>query len=147
TTSDSFTYTVSSNTGGGAKVTSAPATVTLNLAGRVWYVRNNAAAGGTGQSPAPFTTLAAAIAASTANDTIYVYQGSGLTTGLTTPSILKTGQKLIGQGAALIVNGSTLVPAGGFPLIASTVTLASGVSVAGIDMSTTTVNGIVGTNV
>lgn len=145
TTSDSFTYTVTSNTGGGATVTSAPATVTLNLAGRVWYVKNNGPAGN-GQSPTPFSTLAAATTASTASDTIYIYQGSG-TTGLTTPSILKTGQKLIGQGVALVVNGTTLVPAGGFPLLGSTVTLASGVTVAGIDMSMTTANGIVGTSV
>ena len=41
TTSDSFTYTVVSTAGGGGAVTSAPATASLTLAGRVWYVNNN----------------------------------------------------------------------------------------------------------
>src|SRR5205085_5767087 len=73
-TSDTFSYTVQSNTGGGAVVTSAAGTVTINLAGRVWYVLNNGL-GGNGQSQAPFLTLAQAQGASTASDVIFVYRG------------------------------------------------------------------------
>lgn len=145
-TSDSFTYTVSSNTGGGAAVSSAPATVSLTLTGRVWYVKNDSA-GGNGQSQSTFNTLAAAIAASTANDIIFVYQGSGTAANLSTASVLKAGQRLIGQGAILTVNGNNLVMPAGFPLIGGTVTLASGVTVNGIDMGTGTGNGIVGASV
>ncbi len=145
-TSDSFTYTVFSNTGGGAAVASAPGTVSLTLAGRVWYVLNNGAAGN-GQSQSTFNTLAAAVAASTANDTIFVYQGTGTTTNLATASVLKTGQSLIGQGVALVVNSQTLVAAGGFPLLGNTVTLATNVTVNGLDMTTGAANGIVGTSV
>jgi putative Ig domain-containing protein len=149
TTSDSFTYTVTSNTGGGTAVTSAPGTVNLTLVGRVWYVLNNGAAGN-GQSQSPFLTLSAAIAASTAGasatdtDTIYVYQGDGTITNLATASILKSLQSFIGQGVALVVNGNTLVGAGGFPLIGNTLTLANTVTVNGIDMSTAANSALVG---
>jgi large repetitive protein len=152
TTADSFTYTVFSNTGAGAAVTSAPATVNLTLVGRVWYVLNTAAGGGNGQSQSPFNTLSAAIAASTAGasatdtDTIYVYQGDGTTTNLATASILKSLQSFIGQGVALVVNSNTLVAAGGFPLIGNTLTLANTVTVNGIDMSTGANSALVGAN-
>ena len=146
TASDSFTYTVVSNTGGGAAIPSAPATATLTLAGRVWYVKNNGAAGN-GQSQSTFNTLAAAVGASTANDTIFVYQGGGTTANLTTAAALKTGQRLIGQGAALVVNGQPLVPAGGFPVLGNAVTLASGVTLAGFDLSTGAAAGLSGAGV
>ncbi len=145
-TSDSFTYTVVSNTGGGMAVTSAPGTVNLTLGGRVWYVKNDAAAGN-GQSQSPFNTLAGAVAASTANDTLYVYQGNGSSTNLATASTLKSGQRLIGQGAILTVNGNNLMVPGGFPLLGGTVTLATGVTLNGFDMSTGSANGVVGANI
>jgi hypothetical protein len=115
--SDTFQYTVTSNTGGTGPVTSAPATVTINLANRVWYVKNDSAAGGDGRSHQPFDTLAEAETASTANDYIFVYFGNGTTSGQNAGITLKTGQKLYGQGVALIVNGNTLVVAGSQPLI------------------------------
>jgi hypothetical protein len=150
TTSDSFTYTVTSNTGGGAAVTSAPATVNLTLVGRVWYVLNNAGVNGNGQSQSPFNVLSSAISASTAGttatdtDTIFVYAGDGTTNNLATASILKAKQNFTGQGTALTVNGNTLVNAGSFPLIGNTLTLANDVVVNGIDMSTTTNSALVG---
>ena len=147
TASDSFAYTVVSNAGGGgAGVTSAPATVSLTLAGRAWYVKNNGAAG-TGQSQSPFNTLSAAVAASTPADTIFVYQGSGTTANLATVSTLKAGQQLIGEGAGLALNGQPLVAAGGFPLLGNTVKLANGVTVAGLDLSTGTAMGLNGVTV
>jgi Bacterial Ig domain/Putative Ig domain len=134
-TSDSFTYTVTSNTGGGAAVTSAPATVMLTLSGRVWYVLNNVAMTGNGQSQNPFKSLAEAVSASTANDFIFVYQGDGTTANLGAAA-LKTGQSLIGQGVSLLVNGSTLVAAGSTPLIGGTVTLNGSTTARGFNLST-----------
>ena len=115
---DTFTYTVSSDTGGtGTPVTSAPGTVTVNLANRVWYVNNDSAPGGDGRSQAPFDTLAEAQAASTVNDHIFVYAGNGTNSGQNSGFIMKAGQRLYGQGIALVVNSQTLVAAGSQPLI------------------------------
>jgi hypothetical protein len=115
--SDTFTYTVTSNTGGQNPVTSAPATVTINLTNRVWYVKNDSAAGGDGRSHQPFDTLAEAQTASTVNDIIYVYFGNGTNSGQNAGFVMKNGQKLYGQGIALVVNTQTLVIAGSRPLI------------------------------
>ena len=116
TTSDSFTYTGTSNTGGTATPTSAIGTVNLTLLGRVWYVKNNG--GGTnGQSQSPFTTLAAAAAASTANDIIFVYNGDGSNSGQNAGITLKDGQQLLGEIAGLTVNTHVLVNAGSRPTI------------------------------
>ena len=143
-TNDTFTYTVVSN-----GVTSAPATVTLTLANRVWFVKNNGAAGN-GQSQSPFNTLAAAQTASATGDTIFVYRGNGTTSGQTAGIVLKNNQKLIGEGVALVVNTVTLVPAGTVPLISNTtaasdaVTLADGNTVQGLTITGATRDGIAG---
>ncbi|HYL72832.1 MAG TPA: DNRLRE domain-containing protein [Bryobacteraceae bacterium] len=136
TTSDSFQYQVTSDTGGtGTPTTSLAGTVSLTLANRVWYVKNNGSAGN-GQSQSSFQSLSAAIAAATTNDFIFVYQGDGTTTNLTTAFPLLTGQSLIGQGVALVVNGITLVGAGSPPLLGGTVTLNTTTTVRGLNLST-----------
>jgi uncharacterized repeat protein (TIGR01451 family) len=150
-TLDTFTYTVQSNTGGTpTPATSAAASVTLTLANRVWYVLNNGA-GGNGQSQSPFLTLAQAQGASTINDHIFVYRGSGTTTNLSNGILLKGGQRLIGQGIALVVNGFTLVAATSNPLISNGagigVTLADGNTIDGITVSSPTGVGISGSGV
>jgi hypothetical protein len=143
-TSDSFTYTVVSN-----GITSAAATVNLTLANRVWYVKNNGAAGN-GQSQNPFNTLAAAQAASLAGDIIYVYNGDGLTTGQNAGITLKNNQQLIGEGVALVVNTVTLKAAGTKPQITNTagdgVTLNNGNTLKGFTVTGTSSNAINGTN-
>jgi len=116
-TLDTFSYTVTSNTGGTGPVTSAPATVTINLANRVWYVKNDAAGGGNGQSHLPFNTLASAQTASTANDHVFVYVGDAVTTNQNAGFVLKNGQRLLGHGLALVVNTHTLVAAATQPQI------------------------------
>ncbi len=151
TTSDSFTYTVSSNTGGVAAVNSAAATVTLTLANRVWYVKNNAAGGGNGQSQSPFNTLATAGGtASTANDIIFVYNGDGTNTGQNAGITLKNGQQLLGEINGLTVNAQTLVAVGSRPTIGNSggaaVTVAAstangdrtGIFIKGLSMAGTT---------
>jgi len=143
-TSDSFTYTVVSN-----GITSAAATVNLTLANRVWYVKNNGAAGN-GQSQNPFNTLAAAQTASAIGDIIYVYNGDGLTTGQSLGITLKNNQQLIGEGVALVVNTVTLNAAGTQPQITNTtatsdvVTLADGDTVKGLTVTGATRDGIAG---
>jgi len=135
-TSDSFTYTVSSNTGGTSPVTSAAATVNLSLSNRVWYVKNNGG-GSNGQSQSPFTTLAAAGAASTANDFIFVYNGDGTNTGQNAGITLKNGQQLLGEANGLSV-GALTIAAGSRPTIGNaggdgvTITNVTGVFVKGL---------------
>ena len=148
--SDSFTYTISSNTGATPTPTSANGTVTLNLLNRVWYVKNNAAGGGNGQSQSPFITLVAAQTASTAGDIIFVYDGDGTTTGQNAGITLKNNQKLIGEAAGLTVNTFTLVGAGVRPSITNAtansdaVTLADGNTVKGLEIDSATRDGIAG---
>ncbi|MBI5741859.1 MAG: hypothetical protein HZA16_14240, partial [Nitrospirae bacterium] len=99
---DTFTYTA-----GGA-----PVTVTINLAERIWYVRNNDAGANQGNDQAPFLTLAQAGAASDVNDTIFVFAGNGTATGQNNGITLLSGQKLIGEGIGLSVNANQIVNAG-----------------------------------
>ncbi|MDP9193280.1 MAG: putative Ig domain-containing protein [Acidobacteriota bacterium] len=153
-TSDTFQYTVTSNTGGTGPTTSAPGTVTINLIDRVWFVRNNAAGGGNGQSHSPFNTLTSAQTASTANDFIFVHLGDGTTLNQNAGILLKNGQKLIGQGVALIVNGSTLVTAGTQPQIGNSggvgvtaTNLTGAVEIRGLNIGGTTDAITVSTNV
>ena len=142
TTSDSFTYTAVSN-----GVTSAPATVSLTLTNRVWYVKNNGAAGN-GQSQSPFNTLVAAQTASLAGDIIFVYNGDGTTTNQTAGITLKANQQLIGEGVALVVNTVVLKAAGTKPQISNTtaasdaVTINDGNTVKGLTITGATRDGI-----
>jgi hypothetical protein len=126
------------------------ATVTLNLANRVWYVKNDVG-GGNGQSQSPFGSLGLAASASTPNDIIFVYRGDGTATGQSSGIILKNGQSLIGQRVALIVNGNLLVAAGTAPLIGNgagnVVTLATGNTVSGLTINATTGAGILGAGI
>ena len=139
--SDTFTYTIASDTAGTGTPTAANGTVTLNLAGRVWYVKNDATAGGNGQSQSPFNSLASFTTAprvgpDQAGDIIYVYRGDGTTTNLNTGIALLDNEQLVGEGVALVVGIHTLVPAGASPQItkpaASVVTLGNGNTVRGI---------------
>lgn len=112
--------------------------VTVTIADCVWYVRNNAAAGGDGRSAAPFRTLAAAdVAATTAGATIYVYWGDGGTTGMSGGVTLATGQKLLGETEDLVVDGTTLETGNPDrqPSIVGAVELAGGNTVAGLTIT------------
>jgi len=134
-TSDNFTYTISSDTGATGTPATAIGTATLNMNGRVWFVKNNVAPGGNGQSQSPFNTLASAGAVSKIQDIVFVYFGDGTTNNLGAIS-LQTGQALIGEGNGLVVGSHSLVPAGSFPLIGNTTTLANFVTILGLDYST-----------
>ena len=95
--SDSFQYTISDG------ATTANGLVTINLKQRVWYVKNDATAGGLGRSSDPFDTLGEAQTASLAGDYIFVYYGDGSSTGQNAGIVLKDGQHLIGEHHGLAI--------------------------------------------
>jgi len=90
-----FTYTVCDNGNPGPSQCSAPATVTVTVAGPViWFVNGSAAAGGTGRLTDPFQTVGAASTAIGANlnQRVFVYAGT-YTQGIA----LNSGGWLVGQ--------------------------------------------------
>lgn len=111
--SDTFTYTLTDD--GLPTPASDNAVVTISLQQRVWYVRNDSAAGGLGRSADPFDTLVEAQTASAANDWIFVHFGNGATTGQNAGIALRAGQHLVGEHAGLSIpvnlngNGSPAV--------------------------------------
>jgi hypothetical protein len=110
-------------------------TVTLTVAGRVWYVRNTATAGGTGRSSDPFDTLAEAdTAATSTTDRIYVFRGDGSTTGHAGGVSLLDGQRLIGEAQDLQVGSDVLYDStpSQRPSITGTVAVEDGNTVTGL---------------
>jgi hypothetical protein len=99
-------------------------------------VKNNGG-GSTGRVDSPYTTLAAAQAASADNDTIYLFTGDGTTGGQSNGVILNhNGERLVGEGVALkasgVYNGATdpqLRAAGTAPKMSNT--LGAGVTISG----------------
>lgn len=91
TGNDSFTYTADNGFSNPAT-----ATVTLNVAGMVWFVNNNAVSNGDGRLSAPFKLLTN-VAGTAAGQTIFLYESATAYSGSIT--LLGT-QKLIGQDAS-----------------------------------------------
>jgi hypothetical protein len=150
---DTFNYTIASDTGSTGTPVQAVGTVTLNLAGRVWYVKNDGA-NGNGQSQSPFNSTSNFVNGARSGpdkpgDIIYIYRGDGTTTNLATGVVLLDNEQLIGEGVALVVNTHTLVGAGLAPqltLAAGTVIeLGNGNTVRGLT-ATGGANGISGTS-
>ncbi|HEX8338613.1 MAG TPA: Ig-like domain-containing protein, partial [Pyrinomonadaceae bacterium] len=93
---DSFTYTVTDPTG---KTDTATASFTVSDV--VWFVDNNAPAGGDGRLTGPYNSLASVSNASDLDepsDFIFVHEGSGAYAG---GIALEDSQRLIGQGTGL----------------------------------------------
>jgi len=99
---DTFTYTVTGFP---------PVTVTVSLAERIWYVRNDTTGGDLGTLMDPFATLAQAETAADNNDTIFVYATALGDTGQDLGITLQDGQKLLGEGVGLQINGFPVVDA------------------------------------
>jgi hypothetical protein len=138
---ETFQYTVTDN--GLPAPASAVGTVTLTRFERVWYVKNDAPAGGNGTSASPFNGILAAQLNDSdidgdltddldaANDYIFVYFGDGTATNQSGGLLLESGQRLVGEHVGLSLpvdlngNGSptNLVAAvpGNRPLINDTV--------------------------
>lgn len=128
---------------------STPATdtgrITFATTGCVWYVQNNTAAGGDGTSRTPFDTLDEAdVAATGTGDVLYVYRGDGTTTGYTDDVSLLASQRLLGQATALVVDGTSLVPAGSRPSIVGTVDVDDANTVSGLQIASSATPGIRG---
>ncbi len=152
TGADSFTFKVLED----AVDNGATETVNITIGGAVWFVKNNQAAGGLGRSNDPFDTLAEAQTASSAGHTIFVYAGTGTTTGQTAGIALKDNQQLIGESAGLTVvdpnnaGQSLVIPAvpASRPKIANTVAASNGIDLAannlvrGLDIISATETGI-----
>ena len=87
-------YTVQDN-GCPGTATSAPATITVNVAGPVvWFVNSAVGSNGTGTLSNPFNVLSAADAVDAANQGIFLYSSATNYIGALT---LNAGEKLIGQ--------------------------------------------------
>jgi YVTN family beta-propeller protein len=146
TANDSFQYVLTDN--GLPAPASSNVTVNLTFVGnRIWFVKNNAAAGGLGRSNDPFTTLAAAQTAANADgDRVFVYAGDGTTTGQNAGFVFaNNNQTLQGEAVALTtgttvngINNATLVAAGAQPLIGNAV----GIGVSFTNRIGTTVTGL-----
>lgn len=90
TGADSFNYTIDNGFSAPAN-----ATVTLNVAGVVWFVNNNAASNGDGRLGTPFK-LITNVAGTAAGHTIFVYESATAYSGSIN---LLANQKLVGQDA------------------------------------------------
>ncbi len=160
TGTDTFTYTVRDegldNIAGNADDLFDTATVSITVTNMVWYVDSGAAINGDGTSDNPFNIITAANlnGAGGAGDLDaagqYIYlKGSGNTAAFG----LEATQHLIGTDAALVVNGFTLAAATGTRSTltnnaGTTLTLASGNEVAGLNVNNTSAAGtaLSGTN-
>jgi hypothetical protein len=153
---DEFYYTLTNPTG------SDVGKVSLNIGGMVWFVNASASCPCDGRLTGPFNTLASFQAVNDGagnhpadNDNIFLYSGN-----YTGPVTLRTGQKLIGQGAsaslATIANvtvpaGSSALPTtgGGSPAITSSsnaINLGSNNTIRGLNIGNTTGTDIAGTS-
>lgn len=139
---DTFSYSVGSQT----------TIVSIIIENVVWFVKNDAAAGGDGTQAAPFDALADAESASSDNDFIFIYNGDGTNSNQASGITLKDGQKLIGEGVALQTStGFELVAAGTKAVITNTagnaVTLADDNEVKGLKIDSANNRGIKGSTI
>jgi VCBS repeat-containing protein len=145
---DTFTYTVTDEDDS-QNPKSATGTVTINVGTVVWYVNDSLSSAGTGQSTAPFNTLAAANSAAGSNSIVFLYQGNATYTGGLS---LHSGEDVYGQPHGLSVSGHGLVTAGGSnPTITNAsgdgIDLGEGSDVEAVNVSSPSGNGISATNV
>ncbi len=144
--SESFTYSVRDADG-----LTGTGVVVFNVGALVWYVDSTASsAGKDGSSLHPFTSAAdvsGATGPDLANQIIFFKEQAGDYGGMT----LLSGQQLYGSGATLTVNTVTINTAGSNTTFANgagdAITLANGVTVAGISIGTTSGAGIKGTSI
>jgi hypothetical protein len=135
---DSFTYTIAD--GGGL---TGSATVTLTVAGLVWFIDRNAPPGGTGTQASPFDEIADVNGPGGAGDPdgpnhiIYLHDRAAAidyVLGLE----LEPGQQLVGSGVPLVVGATTVLPATTPPTVehagGNAITLASGATVSGLNI-------------
>ncbi|HEU4558325.1 MAG TPA: invasin domain 3-containing protein, partial [Longimicrobium sp.] len=148
TTDASFTYTLRNGFG-----TVGPVTVTIPVSGIVWFVNANLAVNGNGRADSAFTTLPSALAVAQANQPIFLFSSATSYTGGT----LAANQRLIGQAAttgsfsalmggvtwpvhALVAEPTVGAPHAN-PTVVSGLTLASGNTIRGFNLTSGTLSG------
>jgi hypothetical protein len=145
-----FTYEVCDDGIPGPGLCSAPATVTVTVAGPViWFVQQGAAGSNDGRLSNPFTALGSVPGVDSANDRVFLFTGT-YSDGLT----LLMGEQLIGQGVTGASfdsvfgisppSGTLARPAinGTRPTVQNTITLNTDAVVRGLDVSTTKVTAL-----
>jgi Bacterial Ig domain/Domain of unknown function (DUF4214) len=149
TGTDTFHYTLSNATG------SSQGTVSVTISNKIWFINNTAGActsNCNGRLSHPYTSLANFTSANpdTSGNVIFIYQGTSSYGGALT---LKSNERLIGQGDPLnsttlgftpAANGPALPGATGKPTLTGTLTLATGVTVLALDLSTGASTGMTG---
>jgi hypothetical protein len=154
-TNDTFLYQICDSGVPGSACTNATATVAVS-GPRVWFVNNALGSSGDGRLSSPFNSLTAAdTAANASGDRIFVFTGAGT---YTLGFGFLTNQRLIGQGvvdtnfdiALGITPPATSVARPSInatrPIINGTITLASGGTARGFNVSNTTANGVTGSS-
>lgn len=140
---DTFTYRIRDAAG-----LTGIATVSIEVETPVWYVDAAAGAGGDGRATSPLNSLAGLNDGSVpdeAGDVIYLYSGATYSGGLT----LLNGQRLVGGGAALVVEGHPLIGAGTLPTLshtATTLTLAQNNTVEGLHLTSSGGHALIGSS-
>lgn len=131
TGTDTFNYTAVDDdamTGAG--------TVTLNVTGKVFFVDDNAAAGGDGSQAMPFNDFSAINGAGgvgdvdEAGDVIYLFEGTYADT-----LELEDNQRVVGAGSELSAGSATIIPAGTAPSYSGSFTLATDNTIEGFDFA------------
>jgi large repetitive protein len=154
-TNDTFLYQICDSGVPGSACTNATATVAVS-GPRVWFVNNALGSSGDGRLSSPFNSLTAAdTAANASGDRIFVFTGAGT---YTLGFGFLTNQRLIGQGvvdtnfdiALGITPPATSVARPSInatrPIINGTITLATGGTARGFNVSNTTANGVTGSS-
>ncbi|MDX2485941.1 MAG: Ig-like domain-containing protein [Gammaproteobacteria bacterium] len=94
--------------------------VSINITEQIWYVDNRSSSG-MGTSDDPFASLTETELVAVDGDTVYIANGDGTTLGLDNGlTIAVPNVTLIGEGAALVINSTTLAAAGTAPSITNT---------------------------
>jgi hypothetical protein len=137
---DSFSYTINDG-----EAHTSTAIAYIHLEGVVWFVDNGCTVGcGAGTQASPFLTLPAAEGPSGENDIIYVRTGiAAYDTGPVNGFTMDVDEQLLGEGVALVLGGTTIVPAGAPPTLTNNDgTPGRGVTLAGTGAGTDTVRGL-----
>ena len=132
---ETFNYTLSNQFG------ASTATITFSSTASGFFVDNTAAADGNGSQAQPFDTLAEAIAAASAGDTVFVSRGDGTSNGLSGTINLPDGVNLTGEGAGLVV-AQTIVPPGQQPLVTGPIFCLGNNTVSGLNIQGSATVGI-----
>jgi VCBS repeat-containing protein len=117
-------------------------TVTIPLAGKVWYVKNDAPVSPLpdGTSSKPYKLLSQADSSAGSGDTTFVYKGDGTTTGYNQGYTMAANERLLGEVNGLTLGADTLYSpvANAYPnvtnLNADVITLASGAELRGFNV-------------